>query len=205
MGDDPGVWVERASRGDGEAVEQLLGRYLPDLERYVARHASPLVRAAESAGDLALSVCREALESLRGGRFEYRGEGPFRQWLYRAAVMKLCTRHRHWRAERRDPAREVAPEAELGVAQALHERTPSMDAVWNEDLARFQEAFGALPERYREVIALHHVEGLAHAEIAARLGTSEANSRVLLSRALGRLASHLAPPADDQRDSASSR
>lgn len=180
--------VDRASQGEARAVDELLERYLPDLERYVARHASPLVRAQESAGDVALSVCREVLEALRGGRFEYRGEAPFRQWLYRAAVMKLATRHRHWRALRRDPERGAAPAPDSHASAARDERTPSLDAIANEELARFQAAFAQLPERHQQVILLHHVEALGHAEIGARLGISEANSRMLLSRALGRLA-----------------
>lgn len=174
--------VQRASQGDDGAVEELLARYLPDLEGYVARHASPLVRAQESAGDLALSVCREVLESLRGGRFVFQGEAPFRQWLYRAAVMKLATRHRHWRAQRRDPERRAQAD------DPRDDRTPSLDAVQREELSRFQSAFERLPERYQQVILLHHVESLGHAEIGMRLGISEANSRMLLSRALGRLA-----------------
>jgi RNA polymerase sigma factor (sigma-70 family) len=184
--------VERASQGERGAVEELLVRYLPELQDYVARHASPLVRGQESVDDLALSVCREVLESLRGGRFRYQGEGPFRQWLYRAAVMKLLTRHRHWRAERRDPGRAPVGAAEERSAgpvrvEGRDERTPSLDAIWSEELARFQAAFERLPERHQRVILLHQVEALGHAEIAERLGISEANSRMLLSRALGRL------------------
>lgn len=185
--------VERASRGEDGAVEDLLGRYLPGLERYVARHASPLVRAQESAGDLALSVCREVLESLRCGSFRYQGEEAFRQWLFRAAAMKLATRHRHWRALRRDPGRLRAAGVDDGSRPALagephDDRTPSLDAVRSEELARFQASFAELPDRYQQAILLHHVESLGHAEIGARLGISEANSRMLLSRALARLA-----------------
>jgi RNA polymerase sigma factor (sigma-70 family) len=181
--------VQRASQGDGGAVEELLARYLPDLEGYVARHASPLVRARESAGDLAHSVCREVLESLRGGRFVFQGEAPFRQWLYRAAVMKLATRHRHWRALRRDPEREAGADSRAPSEVAAHDdRTPSLEAIAHEELARFQAAFESLSERHQQVIALHHLEALDHAAIGERLGISEANSRMLLSRALGRLA-----------------
>lgn len=185
--------VELASQGERRAVDELLGRYLPDLERYLARHASPLVRAQESASDLALSVCREVLESLRGGRFRYQGEAPFREWLYRAAVMKLATRHRHWRALRRDPERlhDAGPFDASTAARAAEprdDRTPSLEAARNEELARFHEVFQDLPERYQQVILLHHVECLDHAGMGERLGISEANSRMLLSRALARLA-----------------
>jgi len=58
--------------------------------------------------------------------------------------------------------------------------TPSRAAEAAEELER---AFAALTDDERELITLFHVEGLAHAEIAARRGTSEAYSRTLLSRA----------------------
>lgn len=201
MSSDPGTLFSEASQGDEGAVLALLERFAPDLQLYVARHAGELVRRQESASDLAQSVCREALESLRSGRFRYQGEGPFRQWLYRAAVMKLLNRHRHWNAERRDP-RRATPLAAGGddsleparAPEPADSATPSLDAVWSEELERFQAAFAQLSERHQEVVRLHHVDGLSHAEIAARLETSEANSRMLLSRALGRLATLATPP-----------
>lgn len=193
--------VGRASQGEQGAVEELLARYLPELEAYVARHASPLVRGQESAGDLAQSVCREVLVSLRGGTFRYQGEGQFRQWLYRAAVMKLLTRHRHWRSQRRDPEREdgqvpAGGSADVAAREPQHERTPSLDAIWSEELVQFQAAFARLPERHQQVILLHHVEALDHTAIGDRMQISAANSRMLLSRALGRLARLMATAQD---------
>ena len=58
-------------------------------------------------------------------------------------------------------------------------------------MERFEQAFAALPENYRRVVEMHHVEGLSHADIAERLGIQEPHSRVLLSRALARLATVL--------------
>jgi len=179
----------RASAGDARAVEQLLVRYLPDVEAYVARHAGALLGARESGADLAQSVCREALERLRGGRFRFEGEAQFRQWLYRAAVLKLMGRARYWRAERRDRAHEsAAGSADGALAQPADSETPSRAAEVAEELATLERAFAALTDDERELITLSHVEGLTHAEIATRRGTSEAYSRTLLSRALARLA-----------------
>lgn len=181
----------RASGGDAAAVEDLLVRYLPDVEAYVARHAGALLSARESGADLAQSVCREALERLRSGRFRFEGEGPFRQWLYRAAVLKLMGRARYWRAEQRDPGRELAGGSQDGAVEhalALDSVTPSRAAEAAEELARLERAFAALEDGEREMLQCFYVEGLAHAEIAAQRGTSEAYSRTLLSRALARLA-----------------
>jgi RNA polymerase sigma factor (sigma-70 family) len=154
------------------------------------------VRAKESASDLAQSVCREVLENLKSGRLIYRTEPEFKQWLYRAAVMKMMNRKRFYTAERRDAGAEgVALDASNALEPAARSdvATPSHAAALREELAQFETAFAKLPENYREVIALHHVEQLSHAEIAARLGVSEANSRMLLSRALAKLARLVQP------------
>lgn len=190
MQEDNRRLVEEASRGDAPAIEALLDRYLPDLRRYVDRRAGRAVLEKESGSDLVQSVCRELFDNLRTERFEYRGEKEFKQWLYRAALLKLEGRWRHWRAEKREAGREQVLDAAGASAfpEVAVSGTPSADAVRREDAERLQAALAQLPEHYREIIELAQVDGLSHREIAARLSISETNSRVLLSRALARLA-----------------
>lgn len=176
--------LRRASTGDPGAAEALLVRYLPDLVAYVDRRAHRWLRQRESAADLAQSVCREVLVRLRDGRFVFRGEPEFRQWLFRAAVIKLVERARRGGAEARDPAREEPGAADAAVSLG----TPSEVASFHEELERFRAAFATLPARAQEVISLKLVDGLSHGDVAARLGTTEGNSRVLLARALAQLA-----------------
>lgn len=186
MADSSEVWIEKATRGDERAVEELLVRYLPDLEAYVGRRAAHWLRERESASDLAQSVCREVLVRLRDGRFEFRGEPAFREWLYRAAVIKLVERARRGGAQQRDPAREVRDSGVLASLPA--HTTPSAAALAHEQLERFHQAFASLDERSRDVLSLKLVDGASHAQIADRLGLSEAHSRVVLARALAHLA-----------------
>jgi RNA polymerase sigma-70 factor (ECF subfamily) len=188
MHEDSRHLLEEASRGDAPAIETLLGRYLPGLMRYVRRRAGPTILAKESSSDVVQSVCRELLENLRTERFEYQGEAEFKQWLYGAAVLKLEGRRRHWRAQMRDALRESAPAGSSGFWDPAVSATPSADAMRREDTDRLRAAITSLPESYRRIIELAYVEDLTHAQIAARLAISETNSRVLLSRALARLA-----------------
>jgi RNA polymerase sigma factor (sigma-70 family) len=174
--------IQRASSGDQGAVEQLLVRYLPDLINFVDRRAARWLRQRESAADLAQSVCREVLVRLRDGRLAFHGEPQFRQWLYRAAVIKLIEKSRHGAAEKRDPAREVPQDVALEACAA--QATPSQFAIFHEELERFHAAFASLPE----LISLRLVDGLSHQEIGKRLGVNDAHSRVLLARALAQLA-----------------
>jgi RNA polymerase sigma-70 factor, ECF subfamily len=196
MDDPTRTLFESATRGDERAVEELLARLLPDLRRYLDRNAGALVGAKESSSDLAQSVCREMLERLGTERFVYQGEAEFKQWLYNAALFKIRARQRFYLAAMRDAGRQVAlPDAgapsgsgEAGEVAGTEGGTPSEAAALHEEVERLRAALAKLPENYRQIIQLAHVEGLAHKEIAARLSISEANSRVLLSRALARLA-----------------
>ena len=193
--------VVSASEGDEGAVERLLEDHLPALRGFISRRAGGIVGERESVADLAQSVCREVLERVRDGRFAYQGPAAFKQWLYRAAVIKLMTRHRRWVAAKRDVRREVGqPREPLDSAPAgveahavAPDASPSEVAVRAEELEHFGEAFARLPERYQQVVYLHQVEALSHAEIAEQLEVTEANSRMLLSRALGRLTTYLKP------------
>lgn len=49
----------------------------------------------------------------------------------------------------------------------------------------------ALPDRLREVLALHDIEGASHGEIAAALGIGDGHARVLLHRARAALRARL--------------
>ncbi|MBK8095939.1 MAG: sigma-70 family RNA polymerase sigma factor [Planctomycetes bacterium] len=193
MANDLRQTVTQAGTGDAAAIAALLARFLPGLERHLAQHAGPLIRRHESPQDLAQSVCREVLERLRDERLEYRGAAAFEQWLYQAALHKLQNRHRFWRAERRDALRQASPDpvsssvdpvADLAKTQP----TPSQEASRREASAQVAAAMQQLPERDRQVVQWCHFEKREHAEVAALLGITPSHSRVLLARALARLA-----------------
>jgi RNA polymerase sigma factor (sigma-70 family) len=183
--------VSQVTSGDRGAVHTLLERYLADLRIYLQRHAGFELQGKETPADLAQSVCREVLEGLERGSFEFRGEAQFRQWLYQAALHKVQMKARYFDAGRRQarreqPLEELADsrgETPLGVS-----RTPSQSAAEREERLRFLKALQQLPEAQRRVVEWAHFEGLAHKEIAQRLGVTEANSRMMLSRALAELA-----------------
>jgi RNA polymerase sigma-70 factor (ECF subfamily) len=195
-GDDDRRLVEQAGEGQPAAVDELLARHLPGLRAYIRLRAGPAVRARESASDLAQSVCREVLENLH--RFRYGGEVGFRHWLYATALRRIQKRHAFWHAQKRDVAREVpqplsasAPDAAGLLACYRSFSTPSGKLMAREEIDRIEAAFDRLTEDQREVITLARLVGLGHAEIARRLGRSEGATRVLLHRALARLASLL--------------
>lgn len=191
MDDDARGLIEGASRRDPQAIEQLLQRYLPGLRAFIRLRSGPLVRARESADDLAQSVCREVLQHL--DRFQHGSEAGFKHWLYTTALRRIQNKHDYWKAAKRDAARDVPLEggsegdgALLGCYGTF--ATPSRQAIAQEELARIEAAFDRLTEEDREVITLARVVGLSHREIAERTGRTPGAARVHLHRALVRLA-----------------
>lgn len=176
--------VESAVGGDRVAIDVLLDRYLPSVQSYLRLRAGRLLLDRESASDLAQSVCRVVLENM--DRFRYDGEDGFRRWLFATAERKVLDRYDYYTAQRR------SPDAEDGSPAEEHARpdadSPSRAVVAQEELAQLEQAIALLPEEMQEVLILAKIVGLSRAAIAEELGKSEGAVRMVLHRAMARLA-----------------
>jgi RNA polymerase sigma-70 factor (ECF subfamily) len=186
MHDATGQLVAAAGRGEREALDALMGRYLPDLRAFVRLRFGGRLSAKEAPDDVVQSVCREVLQDLPG--FEYRGEDSFKKWLFVVAWRKLNDRGKFFARAVRDAAREQAwgedGAFETACATIL---TPSRVAMGREAAARFEAAFAQLSDEQRLVITSAKLCRMSHAEIGAELGKNEGAVRVTLHRALARL------------------
>lgn len=176
-----------ATRGERDALDRLLQRYLPQLHAYVHARLGAELRARESSLDVVQSVCRQLLEAR--GPFDFRGEERFRAWLFTAALNKVRDRHRELHCDKRDVARELEPTDSASVA--VHLLTPSQAAIGNETAAAVSASLAALTEEHREVVALARLVRLPHQVIAEVMGRSEPATRQLLARAMVRLTREL--------------
>ncbi len=177
---------------DGK-LEQMLGKHLPGLRGFLRNRAPEYVLDKESSEDLAQSVCRDVLEHLEDGRFEVRGEAEFKQWLYEAALWKLRARSKHLKALKREVAREVANVGEeaANLFEPRTSMTPSRIVGTEEQRTAVRNAIAKQEGRDAEILTLAVLEERSHQDIAIQLGISESHSRVLLSRALVKMAREL--------------
>jgi RNA polymerase sigma-70 factor (ECF subfamily) len=184
--------AQRAAAGDRAAVDALIERHLPELRAFVRLRAGDALRRRESTSDLVQSTCREVLTHLE--RFQFPDETAFRRWLFVTAQRKIADRADHYAAQKRAAVREERLASEAGVQDEqlanCYRRfsSPSRRALVRDEIEQLERAFDALTEEQREIVTLAHVVGLSRAQIAEQVGKSENAVRIVLHRALARLA-----------------
>ncbi|HYC76000.1 MAG TPA: sigma-70 family RNA polymerase sigma factor [Planctomycetota bacterium] len=170
-------------------LEALRGRFLPVIRRRLAAR----VRAAHDAEDVWQEVCLSVLR----GRFRWIGDAAFRRFV-RVVVVRAAADAA--RATLGRDAERPATAAQGRDCEFLPGRfdDPARGLEAEERAARLGRAIARLGPRQRAVLTLAATEGLAPAEIAARLRAGEATVRkayVRGLRALRRtLGGDLAPP-----------
>lgn len=187
---DPGdssAALAAAGRGDRALLDRLIVRHLPELRAFVRLRIDPLLRAQESSSDLVQSVCAEVLA--HPSRFEFRGEPQFKNWLYGSVLHEIAAhRERLLTLKRKPPGPQLTNTEALLSAVYTTRFDPGEQAANRELAGLLERAFDVLTNEQREVLTLHRIVGLPHAEIASQLGKSEDATRQLLHRAMAALA-----------------
>jgi RNA polymerase sigma factor (sigma-70 family) len=167
-----------AKAGDASAYAQLLARH----QAVAFRAAYLITGSAAEAEDATQEACVKAWLAL--GRF--RSDAPFRPWLVRIAVNEARNR-------RRGAGRRQALVLRLNSAEGDPGAVPSAEAeaLVGEQRARLAGAVGQLREDDQLVIAARYFLELSEAETAIALGIRRGTVKSRLSRALGRLHTHL--------------
>lgn len=139
-----------------------------------------LVRDAALADDLV----QEALLRATRAAHTLRGEAAPATWL---TAIALNVARDHFRATKRWPEGCALDEAEA-VASADR---PEQEVLQAEMSGCILGHVVRLPQRQRDAVLLHHFAGLDHRSIAAGLGISEGNARIVLHRGLAALRTSL--------------
>ncbi|MCZ7640389.1 MAG: sigma-70 family RNA polymerase sigma factor [Verrucomicrobia bacterium] len=179
--------------GDGEAGDRLLRRFMPWLRLRARLQWGSQLRAKLDPSDVAQQTLLEAVRAFP----QFRGdtEPQFMAWLQQILARTLAHEVRRYAGtQKRDVAREVSFEQawsrssqRLGDMLAATGTSPSQRMVRREQEVLLAGVLERLPEDYREVIILRHLEGMSHDEVAARLGRKPGAVRMLWVRALARL------------------
>jgi RNA polymerase sigma-70 factor (ECF subfamily) len=175
-----------------------------DYLRLLARvQLSPRLQAKVDASDIVQQTLLEAHQC----RDQFRGQSEAERlaWLRAILAHVLAAAARRFSAGARDLGRERSLEVELALSAprlegllAADQTSPSERTVRDEDLLRLAHALACLPPDQRQVVELHHLKGLALAEVAALMGRSRPAVAGLLFRGLNRLRELLPDRAGDE-------
>ena len=190
---DPGQLLHRARAGDRATLGRLLEHYrsyLVVLARVqIGRRLQGKVDAADVVQEAFLGAYRDFAQ------FRGTTEGEFLGWLRQILASLLANLVRHYQGTQR---RDVRLERQLAVeldqsSQALDRglaaphSSPSQQAVRREQSVLLAEALAQLPEEWRDLLVLRHLEGLTFPEVARRLGRTVDSVKKQWPRALAGL------------------
>lgn len=185
--------IELAAAGDLDAFGVLYERYSPGVYNLVFR----MVGNRDDAEDIRQEVFMRVHRSLGG----FKGRARFSTWLYRIATNVCLDQLR--RRKPVDTSSEILDETnwealtdhEEGNPVAAYERQETQDLV--------QKALLEVPEHYRVLLILRHLEDRPYEEIAQIVGCSVNALNVRLHRARQAfrkvLQAHM-EPQDEERE-----
>ena len=185
--------LQAARRGDEDALGRLLEAYRSYLRLLARLEVGRRLRAKLDASDLVQETflqAHRAFPQFRGGT-----EGEILQWLRRILASRLSKAVRHYCGTQR---RDVQLERELDrkldrSSQALQnvlafpQTSPSHRAERHERAILLANAMERLPEDYRDVLLLHHLQGLPFPQVAEAMDRSVGSVKKLWARALAKL------------------
>ena len=190
---DPEELLRQARAGSSPALGELLELYRSYLALLARVQIGQRLQGKVDAADLVQDAFLEAHRHF--AQFRGTAEGELVSWLRQilAGVLANLVR-RFCRTRRRDIRleRELADGLDrssrvLGQSLAAVGSTPSQRAARREQVVLLAEALDRLPDAYREVIILHHLEGLNFPEVARRMGRSIDSVKNLWARGLAQL------------------
>jgi RNA polymerase sigma-70 factor (ECF subfamily) len=190
---DPERLLALARQGHGVALGQLLELSRNYLELLARVQIGRRLRGKVDAADLVQETFLKAHRDF--AQFRGTGEREWVGWLRQILAANLAHLVRHYcGTKRRDVRleRELVDELDqssrfLDQNLAAPQSTPSHQAARREQAVLLADALKQLPDAYREVIILSHLEGLSFPEVARRMDRTVNSVKNLWARALGRL------------------
>jgi RNA polymerase sigma-70 factor (ECF subfamily) len=171
--------LERAQAGDRGALDALIRRYLPRLQRWASGRLPHWARDIADTQDLVQETVFQTFRKIE--TFEPRGEGALQAYLRQAILNRIREELR--RAGRR-PAR-----SELGSQVQDDARSPLDEAIGRQAVERYERALATLRREDREAVVARIELGYTNEEVAELLGKPTANAaRMAVERAIVRLA-----------------
>ncbi len=174
VSDDDATSIAATLEGRSEAFGTLVERY----DRAVYNLCLRTLRDAEEAKDATQEAFFKAFRALR----TFRPGAKFSTWIFSIAYHACCDRLQR---RKRFADAELPDRADAGPG-------PDAIAERHDEARALRAAIDGLPEKYRAVITLYHLQGRQYDEIAEVLGLPMGTVKTHLFRAKDLLRRRLA-------------
>lgn len=158
--------------------ELTLEKFRPYLRMIAQSQLGTLLQKRMDVSDLVQQTMLQAHQ--KQDQFRGQTETQMAAWLKQILRNQLIDWARSQQADKRDFRLEISVEQNIDQSfrrldnwLAANQTSPSLRAARNELLFRLPHALGQLDEPLREVIVMHHLQGLKLNQIAAELGCNE--------------------------------
>jgi RNA polymerase sigma-70 factor (ECF subfamily) len=187
---DPELLLQEARRRNGDALGHLLELYRGYLTLLARVQIGQRLQGKIDAADLVQETFLEAHRHF--DLFQGSTEPELACWLRKILAGRLAKVVRHYLGtQRRNVRLERELIADLDQSSRVLDRglvapssSPSDRAARREQAVLLANALEQLPEDYREVLILRHLEGLSFPDVARRMGRTVLSVKKLWARAL---------------------
>ena len=171
--------IQMAQSGDTSALERLLTRYRPRLQRWASGRLPRYARDMTDTEDIVQDAMVGTFRNFKD--FDQRGEWALQAYLRRAVTNRIRDELRRFGAQpRRETLEDGLPAAEVSPLQAI---------VGKETFEQYERALASLDEIEREAVIARLELGCSFQEIATLVGKPSSDAaRMMVARALAKVA-----------------
>lgn len=189
------TWIQQARGGSRNAIGRLSEECRQYLLKVAYAELNARLRPKLGGSDVVQQTLLEAFRDF--DKFHGNDEDQLLAWLRQILVNNMANFERHYfGTAKRELAREVPLDVTLAqddeaVFAGTIDLSPERQAIVGEEERRLLDAIEELPPAMRQVIVLHHQQGLSFAEVGVRLERSAEAARKLWVRAVKTLQTRL--------------
>ncbi len=160
-----------AVRSDTQVLGEIIERYEPKLDRYIARKSSA---DTSDRKDILQNIFIKVYKNIN----DFDTSLTFSSWIYRIAHNEMID---WYRRERRRP--HLSLEGSDGILETIRSEISASELVEKEELRRMiQKTFETLPEKYQSIAELRFFEEKSYDEIADILAIPPGTVAIRISR-----------------------
>lgn len=174
--------IERARLGDNDSLEELFRRCRPWIDELAARHLAKKQPGILRPSDVAQETALRAFK--RFSTFKGTTEAEWLLWLKRIVDTTVTQSFRDAGRKKRKADGTLPLDSSEATEVPTSERSPSQAAAIEEEWQKTFAQMFQLPEEHRRALWLCHLKELPVAEVAARMGKTQAAVAGLLQRGL---------------------